>query len=442
MQSTGQILKPKQIIKAEKSGARCTIQEFLGSGGQGEVYRVEINNQNMAIKWYFTHMATPQQRSALEMLIKRDAPNDKFLWPLELVSAPTVQGYGYLMQLRDPHYKNIVDLMKRRIEPNFRTLVKTCSYLADSFFQLHASGLCYRDISFGNVFFEPNRGDILICDNDNVAIDGQSFTGILGTPRFMAPEIVRGEVKPSTRTDLYSLSVLLFYLLLVSHPLEGKKEASIRCFDLPAMNKIYGFEPLFIFDPYNSTNRPVKGIHDNALEFWQIYPQFIRDLFTRAFTLGIVDPEHGRVGETEWRAALTTLVDLVLYCPTCGAENFYDKDVLRTKGKLAPCWSCKKDVPLPYRLKIGRNIIMLNHDTVLFPHHLNSNCLYDFSKPSAEVTRHPVNPRIWGLKNLSLEKWVMISSDGEIKDIDPGRSASLIPENKINFGNLEGEIEF
>ena len=54
---------------------------------------------------------------------------------------------------------------------------------------------------------DPDSGEALICDNDNVAVDKQEQSGVLGTPRFMAPEIVRGEAKPSTQTDLFSLSV-------------------------------------------------------------------------------------------------------------------------------------------------------------------------------------------------------------------------------------------
>jgi len=60
------------------------------------------------------------------------------------------------------HYKSINDLMKRRIEPSFRALLTAGLELADSFLRLHAKGLCYRDILFGNVFFEPDTGKISI----------------------------------------------------------------------------------------------------------------------------------------------------------------------------------------------------------------------------------------------------------------------------------------
>ena len=53
--------------------------------------------------------------------------------------------------------------------------------------------------SFGNAFFDPDNGDVLIADNDNVSVDGAGVLGVLGTPRFMAPEVVRGEAVPLFR---------------------------------------------------------------------------------------------------------------------------------------------------------------------------------------------------------------------------------------------------
>ena len=111
-----------------------------------------------------------------------------------------------------------------------------------------------------------------ICDNDNVTVDGTLGGGVKGTPRFMAPEIVRDEASPSRKTDLFSLSVLLFYMFLVHHPLEGKKEATTHCLDLAAMNKLYGSSPCFIFDLGDNSNAPVAGYQDNTLIFWPIYP--------------------------------------------------------------------------------------------------------------------------------------------------------------------------
>jgi DNA-binding helix-hairpin-helix protein with protein kinase domain len=436
-----QIFEPKQKVNTESSGMICEVDKFLGGGGQGEVYRAMLGGKAVALKWYFPATATNEQRAALETLVRMGAPSDKFLWPLELASAAGVSGFGYIMPLRDARYKGIVDMMKRRVEPSFRALATAGFELSHHYQLLHSKGLCYRDISFGNVFFDPDSGEVLICDNDNVAVDSGNQSSVLGTPRFMAPEVVRGDAMPSTQTDLFSLSVLLFYMFIVHHPLEGKKELAIKCLDLPAMTKLYGTEPVFIFDPNDNSNEPDPTYHQNALEFWHIYPTFFRDLFTKAFTDGITDPQHGRVRESAWRANCVRLRDSIFYCASCQAENFYDVDALKVAGGVADnCWACRKQLVLPVRIRMGKNVVMLNYDTRLFAHHVDDDRLYDFNQPVAEVTRHPSDPNIWGLKNLSAEKWVITSTDGTVKDVAPASSFTLRVGTKINFGKTEGEI--
>ena len=436
-----QMLKPGQTVQCQPSGMPCTIGELLGAGGQGEVYKAELGGEAVAVKWFFPQMATPEQRASMELLVRKGPPSEHFLYPLEITTAPGVEGFGYVMPLRPKRFKNIVDLMTRRIEPTFRALATAGLNLSHNYLLLHSQGLCYRDISFGNAFFDPDTGDILIADNDNVSVDGAGVLGVLGTPRFMAPEIVRGEAVPSTQTDLFSLSVLIFYMLMVAHPLEGKKEAAIKALDLPAMTKLYGKEPIFIFDPNDESNRPVPGIHDNALAFWRIYPQFLRDIFTRAFTTGIRDAVNGRIRESEWRGTMVQLRDSIFYCPHCGLENFYDSPTLKASGgNPGLCWACAAQLRLPPRIRIGKSIVMLNHDTKLFPHHVDDARLYDFSAPAAAVAVHPTNPNVWGLKNLSKDKWFITAADASVKDVEPERSVTLAVGTKIQFGKTEGEI--
>jgi DNA-binding helix-hairpin-helix protein with protein kinase domain len=436
------ILETGQKVRAESSGMSCEVSKFLGGGGQGEVYAAVVGGgKQVALKWYYPASATDGQRKSLETLAAMGAPSSNFLWPVELASAPGVADYGYIMPLRAPRYKSIVDMMKRRIEPSFRALATVGLELSHSFLQLHARGLCYRDISFGNAFFDPDTGEVLICDNDNVAVDGHSQGGVYGTPRFMAPEIVRGETAPSSQTDLFSLSVLLFYMFMMHHPLEGKKELAIKCLDLPAMRKLYGTEPIFIFDPADDSNAPDPTHQKNALVFWSIYPKFLRDLFTKAFTEGIRDPVHGRVRESNWRAVMVRLRDSIIYCGHCKAENFYDADAhAAAKSVTSSCWSCRRQLHPPPRLRIARSEVMLNHNAHLFPHHVDDERNYDFSEPLATVTRHPTDPNVWGLKNLSRQNWSATNTRGEVKDVAPGRSVTLAVGTRINFGRAEGEI--
>jgi eukaryotic-like serine/threonine-protein kinase len=445
-----QMLRLGQTVQSKSADIQLTVKSFIGGGGQGEVYAAQVGDEPVALKWFFPHYLRQDKRlrERLERAIQTGAPSDRFLWPTELVSMPGIKGFGYLMPLREARFRGMVDLVTRRVEPSFFALATAGFELANSFLQLHAKGLCYRDISFGNVFFDPATGEVRICDNDNVDIDGKPGT-IGGTARFMAPEIVRGEAMPTAQTDLFSLAVLMFYLLVNHHPLEGAKEANIRCFDLPAMTKLYGESPVFIFDPDDTSNRPLPGLHDNAEAFWPVYPTFLRDLFTRAFTTGLHDPDHGRVRESEWRAALIRLRDSLFYCVHCGAENFYDADALRAQAQSnhagpTVCWSCSQQLHLAPRMRIARggaaNVALLNHDTKLYGHHFDAAAAYDFSTPWAEIAIHPQQPSIWGLRNLSPEKWVATKPDGEITDVETGRSVTLATGLRLQIGASEVEI--
>ena len=429
-----------QTVWLEIAGERCTIEELIGSGGQGQVYRASLHGQDYALKWYFPAIATLAQRDAIERLVHKGPPNDRFLWPLDIALCQEVPSFGYLMPLRESRYRGLSELMNREVDPNFRTLTNVALELADSFLRLHSLGLCYSDISFGNIFFDPVTGEVAICDNDNVAVDGEGISGVLGTPRFMAPEIVCGHARPTASSDLYSLAVILFYCFMVHHPLEGRREREINCLDLASMQKLYGTDALFIFDPKQGANRPVAGIHSNATLFWNFYPGYVRDIFTRAFTDGLRDP-GARVRESEWRTVFTRMRDQIFYCHKCGAENF-----LTNEGDLpAPivnqeCWCCGELTIPPLRLRLGHHSIVLNQDTLLYAHHLDVNRRNDYSEVMAEMVPHPKRPDVWGLRNLSGQVWTSFPATGPSVEVKPERSVSLVPGLRVRFGNVEGTV--
>ncbi len=212
------------------------------------------------------------------------------------------------MPLRPAHYVGLVDLLTGRTDIAFSKVCRLCLELAFGFLELHSDGLCYRDISFANVFFDPGSGEVLICDNDNVGLDGAAgATGVLGTRRFMAPEIVRRQAAPSSASDLYSLAVLLFYVLMMvtrwwvvvsSSSTVGTNGPRDSC---SAPN----------LDSYSirTTTRtaPVPDLHGTMVRYWQLYPGFVRELFITAFTTGLSDPRNGRVRESVWRSAMARL---------------------------------------------------------------------------------------------------------------------------------------
>ncbi|MCR4922512.1 MAG: serine/threonine-protein kinase [Lachnospiraceae bacterium] len=428
------MLKSGTVLTSE-SRNQYKVSKMLGQGGQGEVYEVTLNGDKYALKWYYKHTATPKQKKILEKLIERGRPDDCFLWPEDLIRKKN-GSFGYIMPLRPKHYKGIVDLMKRKAEPSFLNLCRAAYNLTRAYQMLHKAGYQYRDISFGNVFFDPDTGEVMICDNDNVVPNGTLEGGVYGTPRFMAPEIVRGEKKSSRNTDLYSLAVLLFYMFMLNHPLEGRLEAKIRCMDIHAMNMLYGTKPLFIFDPENDSNRPLEGYQDNAIIYWELYPKQLKDLFTKSFTIGLREPAK-RVTENKWLETFSNMMAGIIICPDCRAEIMYDRDK-EEKGQPHICWNCKREVKVPSKIIIGKNRIIITSRTRLFSHHIKGD--FDMHTAVGEVIINPDNPGKWGLRNISRENWNYIRADGTSILVPPGKAATIAREARIDFGEESGEF--
>jgi eukaryotic-like serine/threonine-protein kinase len=434
------VLTAGQEFALGTPGRVLRVERFIGEGGQGTVFEVSITGEAspLALKWYFPTTGTPQQRAAISNLVKRGAPNDRFLWPTELIELDGKPAFGYLMPLRPAGYITLSALLKGRVEVTTTVRTTLCRDLARSFLDLHSQGLCYRDISFANIFLDASDGRALICDNDNVAIDDGSPSPVLGTRKFMAPEIVRGRAEPSTDTDLWSLAVLLFYVLVVAHPLLGRRELGYPVWDEEAETEMFGHRPVFIFDPDDDSNRPDPD-HDAGAEInWQKLPRSTRALFTQAFTRGIEDPRNGRVAESMWQRAMSRLEDSVVVCDRCGAECFHDPD--RSDPR---CWACSNRLGRTMRLVFpGGRWVALSDRTRLWDHHVSRLPSYDFETPIAEVARHPERLDVWGLRNIGNAPWHASPPDGDRVVVEPGRSFALVPGTVFGFGEVEATLEF
>lgn len=423
-------------ILTSDANVQYKVVSLLGAGGQGEVYKVESGGSFHALKWYFPHNALPQQRTILENLIDIGKPDDTFLWPKDLIHAPNGKTFGYIMPLRPARYKGLVDLLKCRVNPSFYTLCRIAYNLAKAYEQLHAMGNCYRDINYGNLFFDPDSGDVLICDNDNVAPRDMPVL-VKGTYGFMAPEIIRGEAKPSRYTDQYSLAVLLFHIFMNAHPLHGALEAKIKCWDIPAQDWLYGENPVFIYDPNNASNRPVRGLHDNAINCWGLYPEELRDLFIESFTTGIASP-HKRVTENRWMNVIANMMSGIYSCPKCSADIFYDVSTAAA-NKAHVCWNCKSAVPMPRTLVVGKRRVLLYKGAQICSHQICGD--YDMDTVVGMVVQNPQNPALMGIQNDSSTNWTYIKPVGTQVPVAPGRKAAIVMNAKIDFGNKTGEFK-
>ena len=405
--------QPLQILRA------------LGGGTQGQVYAVSSGAEELALKWYLPSCIArdPRLKQRLQQSIRLGAPNGDFLWPMALLepsdqSRPLIRssepGFGYLMPLRPSGYLGAHLHAGGRLEISLQNVLRACFLLADAFHELHLKGLCYKDISLGNLFLRPSDGSILICDNDNVVVDGQCAGSVLGTPGFMAPEVLLGAAKPSASSDQFSLAVLLFRLLTRHDPFRGQMELAIRCLDEPARRRLYGEEALFIFDPNDSRNRPDPIEHPAALLTWPIYPPALQALFVQCFGIGLRQP-HQRPLTGQWKQVLSRCLDQRQLCGHCGEE-------LLTAG---PCWSCGHSQTPVLQLQMPHGRVAACAGNALHRHHFDPHLGETLQEPIATLVSHPSDASILGLRNLGNSPWHGQLRNGQNLRVEPGKTCNV-----------------
>ncbi len=429
------------VLKSDGFQSIRVIKE-LGRGGQGVVYLVDVNGKTKALKWYHEN-AIKDKKLFYENLknnIQIGSPAPSFLWPQDSVVSRDYHSFGYIMDVRPKEYIGMPRFLLKQQFDSLRARATAMINIANGFRILHNQGFSYQDLNDGNFFINPHNGDVLICDNDNVSYPGYS-TGILGKNRYMAPEIVTGQKMPDKATDRFSLALLLFELACKSHPLEGAG-ATPPCMT-PSIEKIvYGSSPVFIFDPKNSSNRPIRGVHVNAIKMWPQLPDYMKEIFVKAFSKESMTyiPARkayaaARIIERDWLDVLIRFKSSIVPC-SCGNEEFV---VDGAKN----CSSCGRALPVASYIKTKRHTVPAYPGVSIMKMEIE-DCSDDQAiTPIAVVLTsagNPNDPFSFCVKNITTETWKCTTSLGSQRNLAPGEMMPAKPGIKVSTGKGQFEM--
>ena len=414
-------------------GRTVIVTDKLGEGGQGIVYRVRFDTgEERALKWFFVgNFDSPRKfYTHLADNIKNGAPSEAFLWPEQLTEYVEGEPFGYIMKLYPKGYESFAKFLLAKVQfKDNAAMVDAALNMVNAFKLLHNKGYNYQDLNDGNFSINPHDGKVLICDNDNVVGHGAD-SGILGKSRYMAPEVVRGEKKPDKQTDRFSLAVVLFLLLVGYHPLEGKR-TNYPVLTTKYEKRIYGENPLFIFDEQDKSNAPHETLHKYAPAMWNNLPSFVRKTFQRAFSQDSLLEGRNRPLEQDWFHVLVRLKSSIVHCPYCGEEMFLESDAATT----CPKSKCKRSVKAAGYLKFNGRAsqavtVPIFRNAALYDYHMNSSS-EDFTTIAAGVEEKPGKI---GLRNKSKSNWRVIAPDGRTFTRQPGEAQIIVAGCKIEFG--------
>ena len=395
-----------------------------------KIYSVAELRDNIphALKWYIVEN-TPAFYANLENNVKTGAPCDTFLWPLA-ISCPNQYGsFGYVMKLRPKNYEEISSFMLAKAKfASPDVLIEAALQICSAFQKLHIVGLSYQDMNDGNFFINPETGDVLICDNDNVAPNKVNM-GIVGKSGYMAPEIVEEEAMPDRYTDYFSLGVILFILFYLNRPFEGRRVMACPCLTEDTEKQLFGKGCIFIMDPTNDSNRPDPRFHKNVMRRWPYFPRILRETFIKAFSRdAILDPTK-RIMDRTWQQVLLQLRSQFVVCPICGNKTFIAPD-----SPVSQCLRCHNNISRPVILRMGNYRIPLLEGQKIYRCQSLASMSVNLSEVSGVVIKN-LNTGKLGIKNTSGVTWAVTLSNGDVKNVEDGRGLPAIPDLKIKFNH-------
>ncbi len=203
----------------ELVSGRFRVEERVGSGGMGTVYRAfdEVSRAKVALK--VLHVGVPEGAGRFQ----------REVGALARMSHPSIVRYvAHGDSWVAMEWLEGEDLARRlRTGPlPIQEAINLVATLAEAIEHAHTLGIVHRDIKPSNLFFEDGDASrVRIVDFGLAWIEGEdgfrSSTGtILGTPGYMAPEQARGNAVDA-RTDVFALACVLYKCVTGKGPFTG-----------------------------------------------------------------------------------------------------------------------------------------------------------------------------------------------------------------------------
>jgi len=211
------------------------ILQLIGEGGFGSVFMAEQERpvqRKVALKIIKLGMDTrqvvarfEQERQALAMM---DHPNIARV--LDAGATETGRPFFVMELVKGDPIVEYCDKNNLSIEDRLELIAQVCNAVQHA----HTKGIIHRDIKPSNILVSTQDGKphTKVIDFGIAKATASKLTektlftehkALIGTPEYMSPEQAEGSLDIDTRTDVYSLGVLLYELLTGTTPFTSKE---------------------------------------------------------------------------------------------------------------------------------------------------------------------------------------------------------------------------
>jgi tRNA A-37 threonylcarbamoyl transferase component Bud32 len=222
----------------ERRLGQYQLQEKIASGGNGTVYRARhaLLRRPTAIKLMnpdFSRDEAARRRFEHEVQITSELTHPNTIAVYDYGHTPDGTMY-YVMEYLNGRTLDQVLRLSGPLAPG--RVIHVLAQIAGSLAEAHRKGLIHRDIKPSNAMLCERGGvfdvikvvDFGLVTEFSAAQGESSDRGVLiGTPLYMAPEIISDPGRASPASDLYALGAVGYFLLTGRNVFEGENAAEI-----------------------------------------------------------------------------------------------------------------------------------------------------------------------------------------------------------------------
>jgi serine/threonine protein kinase len=459
------------------------VDEIKASGAMKDIY---FSVDKSYVVGFFREASTPALRERLQDIVTHyksslfdndsgDFWSNYFCWPTDMVEwngklgvvVPFYQedfffSFGSknddMLKIRgkDKEGKWFASASNRekflddREKGNWLTHLQICLSIARAVRRLHSAGLAHSDLSYKNVLVDPTKGRACVIDIDGLVVPGKYPPDVVGTPDFIAPEVIATQNLakddpdrrlPSRTTDRHALAVLIYMYLFYRHPLRGQK-----VFDPDPMRDEelgMGEQALFVEHPSDASNRVrPDDLRPQALPWgdpaqrpYTLAGPLLKELFDKAFVEGLHCPEK-RPSAADWENALVRTMDMVQPCSAKCDQGWYVFD--NSTAPVCPHCGTPYQGKLPvlnfYSSRTAGKFHTDNHRLMvwdgqsIFPWHVNRTVF-----PNEHIT--PEQKKRVGYFQFHAGDWYLVNENmPTMKDVVAGKDIPIGGNVKLTDG--------
>ena len=212
---------------------RYRIDEVIGIGGMGRVYRGEHTGIGRAVAIKVLHADLGRNKEAAQRFQREALASGRLDHPniVGVSDFGTIEHVGLYLVMESLEGEPLGDRLARERTIHWLEAIEIARYVLTGLRHAHDRGVVHRDIKPDNIFLARKDGDqiIKILDfgiaklyagsTEDPAMTRAGLT--VGTPAYLSPEqAVGGSITPAS--DLYSTSIVLYEMLTGHAPFEDK----------------------------------------------------------------------------------------------------------------------------------------------------------------------------------------------------------------------------